>query len=129
MASTVNFRKDPLGLMSGQIPKDYLKIVQSLIRPDEPPPVQQTDKKPNVCPFCQKAKHKYPIFCRKLKKLNPRHILYIMRNNGIQCHMCLDTTHLTEDCKQIKNNIMQKCHITVNGVKCNQYHCKYLHEY
>ena len=34
MSSNVNFHKDPLGLMSGQVPKDYLKIVQSLIRPD-----------------------------------------------------------------------------------------------
>ena len=32
-----------LGLMSGEIPQDYLRLVQSLIRPDdeEPSPVQQ----------------------------------------------------------------------------------------
>ena len=43
MAYKVNYHKDPLGLMSGKIPQDYLRLVQSLIRPDdeEPSPVQQ----------------------------------------------------------------------------------------
>ena len=109
MPLKMNFHKDPLGLMSGEIPQDYLNIVQSLIRPDVKPPVQQkpptpgiklykiqstqTKPKPSViCVSCQKAKHKFPIFCRKLQKMNP-----IMRNHGIQCKMCLDTNHITED--------------------------------
>ena len=91
--------------------------------------LKQTEQKPSVtCVFCQKAKHKFPIFCRQLQKMDPRHISYIMRKHGIKCNMCLDTNHTTKDCEQVKSGKMKKCHITSNGVKCNQYHCIFLHE-
>ena len=137
MPLKVKFHKDHLGGWG---------IVQPLIRPNEIPPVHQkhltpswqlyriqltqTEPKPSViCVFCQKPKHKFPIFCRKLHKMDPRHIFYIMRNHGIQCKMCFDTKHMTEDCKLIKNGTMKKCHIEVDGMKCNKYHNRFLHEY
>ena len=145
MARKVIYHKDPLGLMSGKIPQDYLRLVQSLIRPDdeEPSPVQQRPlpiipvqstqpsghRPSDICVFCQKTKHKFPLFCRKLQRMKATHILDIMQNHGIQCEMCLDINHRTAKCKLIKNGKLKKCHIKVNGVKCNQYHCRFLHRY
>ena len=145
MANKVIYHKDPLGLMSGKIPQDYLRLVQSLIRPDdeEPSPVQQMPlpiipvqstqpsghRPSDICVFCQKAKHKFPLFCRKLQRMKATHILDIMQHHGIQCEMCLDINHPTAKCKLIKNGKLKKCHIKMNGIKCNQYHCKYLHRY
>ena len=97
------------------------------VRQETSKSTNHTNQSNKICAFCQKQKHKIQLHCPRLKKLKPTHIRSIMRQHGIECEMCLGK-HKTEDCISINGKTLNNCLIKENGVECNRYHCRFLHE-
>ena len=95
-------------------------------------PNQQENQKQagNRCVFCDKAHHRYQLFCPVLKILQPHKIWRIVKKNGITCHMCLGIDHDLKSCEAIKNGSLKKCSIQDDqGIVCGQLHCRFLHQF
>ena len=82
------------------------------------------------CIFCKQQKHKYQLFCHKLKRMSPDEISDTMRKNDIRCSMCLEPNHITINCKATKDGILKPCpKKVVNNKQCGKFHTIFLHRY
>ena len=99
----------------------------------KPKPRMKLAEGPNgACIFCEKNKHRYQLYCPKLKQMQPNEIYSIMKKAGIECQMCLGLGHSTRNCPAAKMGILKKCSIFTsikeNDTACGMYHCRYLHK-
>ena len=84
-----------------------------------------------MCVFgCGLAKHKFQLYCPKLKTLKPEQIEAIMKKHFINCYLCLGTNHRTKFCESFKIGRLKRCSIIEqNREKCDRMHCRFLHRY
>ena len=93
-------------------------------------PIQQENQQAgNSCVFCSRPHHKYQLYCRVLKTLQPDEIWRIVKKNGITCYMCLCIDHDTKSCEATNNGKLKRCNIKDDeGNVCGKFHCRFLHK-
>ena len=99
-------------------------VPQSIPAMIRSPYMQQAYGPKDTCIFCKKGMHKYQIFCPILKQLQPQEIRRLMKENNIECEMCLGTNHVTAFCTV---NI-KRCNIKTSGTECGAKHFRLLHQ-
>ena len=99
-------------------------VPQSIPAMIRSPYMQQAYGPNDTCIFCKKGMHKYQIFCPILKQLQPQEIRRLMKENNIECEMCLGTNHVTAFCTV---NI-KRCKIKTSGTECGAKHFRLLHQ-
>ena len=93
-------------------------------------PKESTRQAGTGCVFCQSGnRHRYQLYCPKLKDMNPEKIWQIMKQNGITCQMCLCLGHNTRGCPAIKNGALKLCNLKdAQNEICGKSHCRFLHQ-